>query len=136
MEYLKDQRPFKDLNQLLSLPLIWGLLPFLFILDILIEIYHHVCFSLYNIQYVDRQRYIKIDRQKLSYLENWQKFSCMYCGYANGLFNYWVVIAAKTETYWCGIQHQKDSKFIPPKHHKNFAKYNNQKDFEEKYKKT
>ncbi|MCB9803140.1 hypothetical protein H6761_04010 [Candidatus Nomurabacteria bacterium] len=135
MEYFKDQRSFKDLYHVLSLPFIWGVLPFLFILDVVIEIYHHACFALYGLEYVDRKQYIRIDRQKLSYLENWQKINCMYCGYANGLFNYWVMIAAETESYWCGIQHKPGQNFIPPKHHKNFTKYDDQKEFLRKYKK-
>ena len=134
MEHFKDDRLAKDALHILSMPFIWGVVPFLFFMDIVIEIYHHICFTLYGLPYVDRSSYIKIDRQKLSYLTNWQKIGCMYCGYANGLFSYWVVIGATTEKYWCGIQHKSDGKFIAPAHHKNFAKYNDQDDFNAKYK--
>ena len=58
----------------------------------------------------------------------------MYCGYANGAFNYFSEIAAQTETYWCGIMHNNTDDFVAPKHHKNFAKYNDEDDFIKKYK--
>lgn len=135
MEYLKDRRLLRGLYCLLSLPFIWGILPCLFVMDIIMEIYHRVCFSLYSLDYIKRSSYIRVDRQKISFLKNWQKVNCMYCGYATGLFSYWVAIAAQTEKYWCGIQHKKSKDFITPKYQKDFALYNNKKDFDQKYKK-
>jgi len=114
--------------------------PFVFILiipivllDFFIEIYHQVAFPLYGIQKIMRSSYIKIDRHKLKYLNILQKIFCMYCGYANGAIHYWLVIAAQTEKYWCGIQHKKNPGFITPKHHEDFTEYENENEFREKY---
>ena len=63
-------------------------------IDLLLEIYHRICFLLYKLPYVKRSTYIKIDRQKLSYLNWLEKLNCMYCSYANGLFHYASIIAA------------------------------------------
>ena len=134
MECLKDRRFAKDAKNILSLPFIWGVAPFLFLMDLATEIYHRLCFPLYGLKYIKRAKYIRIDRQKLSYLTVWQKIGCMYCGYANGLMHYWVIIGAESEKYWCGIQHKKSKNFIAPAHHENFAKYDSQDDFEKKYK--
>ncbi|MBT4349873.1 hypothetical protein HOD19_03835 [bacterium] len=134
MEHFKDDRLAKDAQQLISIPVIWGVLPFLIMMDLVIEIYQHICFPLYGLECVDRSSYIKIDRQKLSYLNFRQRFACVYCGYTNGLFSYWVMIGATTEKYWCGIQHAADENFISPTHHKDFAKFGSKNDYEKKYK--
>lgn len=77
----------------LCMPILQSVIIPLFILDIWVEIYHHVYFPLYKIPYVKRGNYIQImDRAKLPYLNFIQKVYCMYCGYANGLFHYWVAI--------------------------------------------
>jgi hypothetical protein len=49
------------------------------------------------------------------------------------VINYWTQIAAHTEKYWCGIQHKKVNTFVSPKHHSEFAKYNDENDFKKKY---
>jgi len=54
----------------------------------------------------------------------------MYCGYANGVMQYWVAIAAETERYWCDIQHEKGDGFVSPQHHKDFSTYRDKKSFE------
>lgn len=133
MEYLKF--PEKTIQHLISSPFIYAIIFPLIILDIFIELYHRVCFPLYDIDLVPREAYIKIDRQKLEYLEPIQKINCMYCGYANGLLRYATAIAAETEAYWCGIQHRKSPNFIMPEHQKGFAPYNDPQKFQEKYKK-
>jgi len=101
----------------------------LIIFDFFIEIYHHISFPIYQIVKIKRKKYIKIDRHKLKYLTFWQKFFCIYCGYANGLIHYSSVIAAKTEEYWCGIQHDKSDGFVSRSHHKKFLKYGDEKSF-------
>jgi hypothetical protein len=101
----------------------------LVILDIGLEIFHRVCFRLCHIPYVKRSRFIKIDRQKLSYLKWFEKLNCAYCGYANGLLQYAVAIGAETEKYWCGIMHAKYKDFKPPKHHKDFLPYGDEQAF-------
>lgn len=133
MDYLKF--PEKTLNHIASIPFIYAFFFPLAVMDIFLEIYHQICFRLYDLPLVPRSAYIKIDRQKLEYLDNVQKINCMYCGYANGLLKYATVIAAESEAYWCGIQHKKDQEFKAPDHHRNFAKYNSKKDFVDKYKK-
>jgi hypothetical protein len=101
--------------------------------DFFIEIYHRITFPLCKMPCVKRSKYIKIDRYKLKYLTFLQKFNCVYCGYGNGVVRYWGQIFKDTESYWCGVQHKSDRKWIAPEHHKNFAKYGDKKGFEEKY---
>lgn len=121
------------LRHLIASPIIWVMIIPLFLMDFLTEIYHRICFPLYGLRYVRRKEHIKIDRHKLKYLTPLQKIQCVYCGYANGVASYLVEILAKTEQYWCGIAHKKDKNFEPPKHHKDFAKYNDEKGFKKKY---
>lgn len=133
MRYLKNSG--RLLRHLISMPVILILIIPIVIMDISLEIYHRICFSLYRIPYIKRRNYIQIDRHKLKYL-NWiQKIFCLYCGYANGVTSYWVKIAGETERYWCGIRHKKNLDFVEPKHHKDFVKYDNKVDFDKKYKK-
>ncbi len=124
------------LGQTLSTPFILFIAIPIVILDISLEIYHQISFRLLKIPIIKRSSYIKIDRYKLKYLNIFEKIFCAYCGYANGLFQYAVVIAAKTEKYWCGIKHKKDLNLKEPKHHKNFVKYGDEKKFNEKYRKN
>ena len=58
---------------------------------------------------------------------------CAYCGYANGLMAYAVVIAGKTEKYWCGIKHKKYQNFHEPAHHKDFTEYGDEESYRKKY---
>lgn len=108
---------------ILVMPFIYSLIIPVFILDIWVEIYHRICFVAYDIPYVKRSKYIKIDRHKLSYLAYYEKLNCMYCGYANGVLHYTSVIAGETEKYWCGIKHQNDGEFVAPMHHDEFIDY-------------
>lgn len=95
-----------DLERVLSVPFIYGMIIPVLFLDICMELYHHVAFRLYHIPIVDRSEYIFIDRQSLSELLPLQKISCMYCGYTNGIMAYGATIAAETERYWCAIKHE------------------------------
>ncbi len=130
MEYKKHS---KRLRHFISIPLTWAPLIPLVILDLFIEIYHRICFPLCGIPLVKRSNYIRIDRYKLPYLNWFEKINCVYCGYANGLLHYTTVIAGETEKYWCGIMHDKYKNFVPPKHHKDFLKYGDEKSFKNKY---
>lgn len=129
MNYLKDRDFNKILRHTLSVPFIYGIGIFLIAMHFFLEIYHSVAFRLYGVALVNRKKYIKIDRHKLSKLTLLQKVNCFYCEYVNGLLAYTVAIAAETEKYWCGIKHdiKPDSEFIEPAHHKNFAEYNKYK---------
>jgi len=111
------------LRNLLSAPVIYGMVvPFL-LFDLSLEVYHRICFFLYRIPYVRRRDYILIDRYKLPYLSPLEKVNCAYCGYANGLVNYARAITAETEKYWCAIKHRPRPGFHAPTHHKIFAPY-------------
>jgi hypothetical protein len=123
--------PYQKLRHILSSPFILGMSIPLVILDITMEIYHHVAFPLYGIPVNKRGNYIRIDRQKLSYLNMWDKLWCMYCGYANGIAAYAVKIAGDTEKYWCGIKHKPGDGYIEPAHHKDFLKYGDEKAYKD-----
>ena len=128
MQFRHDQ-PEKLLRQLASAPFIYGMIVPIAFLHLCLEIYHHVAFRLYGLPLINRRKYIKIDRHKLSYLNAWEKVNCVYCGYANGFATYFVAICAATEAYWCGIMHKKDGVFVAPEHHKDFLPYNDEEAF-------
>lgn len=132
MDYFKHRE--KIIIHVLLIPFIWMVFIPLVILDIFIEIYHHISFPVYGFELVKRSQYIKIDRYKLQYLNLFQKLNCIYCGYANGLLHYSLTIAGKTEKYWCGIKHKADNNFVSPEHHKDFVEFGDQDAFEKKYK--
>lgn len=134
MEYVKHLKN-KNIKwrYSISAPFIYGMIVPLVLFDISMEIYHNICFRLYGIPLVKRSRYIKIDRHKLKYLSWYDKINCAYCGYGNGLMNYTQTIAAQTEKYWCGVKHKKGNNFIEPKHHQEFADYNDEEDLKEKF---
>jgi len=121
---------------LLSAPFIWLPLPFILMLDLVCALYEFVCFPIYKIDWVKRSEYILVmDRNKLDYLYGLEKINCMYCGYANGVLLYLKEVAGRTEKYWCGIMHEGKPGF---KVHKDqvtqkFSKFNDEKDFHEKY---
>ncbi|PLX51212.1 MAG: hypothetical protein C0613_01015 [Desulfobulbaceae bacterium] len=114
--YLKDA----SLLNILTAPLIWScLLPALF-LDLMVTIYHAICFPVYGIPKVKRDDYIVFDRHYLSYL-NWiEKLNCCYCGYFNGLIAYVQEIAARTEQYWCPIKHARRVRYTHSRYKKFF----------------
>ena len=71
MKYITiKHRVFKHI---LTAPFIFGSVIPMAILDLFIEIYHRICFPFYNIPYVKRKNYVKVDRHKLSYLNLGQK---------------------------------------------------------------
>ncbi len=109
---IKNKRPKWKL--MLSTPFIWGMVMPLFLLDVFLEIYHHVAFRLYGMELVDRNKYIVIDRHHLSRLNSFEKMNCMYCGYANGLLPYATEITRETEKYWCAVKHEKNMQDIQP----------------------
>jgi hypothetical protein len=136
MEYIRNRKRRILNRHWFVLPLLILPVPFLIILDLIIEVYHHLAFPLCNIALVKRSEYIIIfDRSKLSYLGPFQKLFCMYCGYANGLFLYQKEIAGRTEKYWCGIAHQNIKGLKVDQNHidNHFAKFNDLKDFKDKY---
>jgi hypothetical protein len=81
MEHLKHKERF--VRHIISAPFIYVVFFAFVILDIFVELYHRVCFPLYGLDLIDRTKYIKFDRHKLSYLTPLQKFNCAYCSYGN-----------------------------------------------------
>lgn len=99
--WILDSKP----RNLITAPIIYGMvLPFV-ILDLCLTAYQWICFPLYGIGRVRRGSYIIMDRHRLHYLNSIEKFNCLYCGYANGLLAYAREIAARTELYWCPVKH-------------------------------
>ena len=88
-------------------PFIYGMIIPAIIFHICLEVFHRVTFTLCGIPKVDSDRYIIIDRIHLSYLNSFEKFNCVYCGYFNGLMGYAREIAGRTEKYWCPIKHAR-----------------------------
>lgn len=131
MEYLSKKN--RKLRNTFAIPIVSSLIIPIIIMDICMEIYHRICFPIYRIPLIKRSNYIQIDRYKLRYLSFVQKIYCAYCGYSNGVINYWAKIGAETEKYWCGIKHKQNSDFMEPHHHKDFAEYSDKEDFKKKY---
>ena len=101
--WLLENRP----QNLLTAPLIYGLIVPLAFLDLCVSVYQAVCFPVYGIAKVRRGDYIVLDRQHLGYLNAFERFHCSYCAYANGLLAYASEIAARTEQYFCPIKHAR-----------------------------
>lgn len=132
MLYLKNS--YRLLKHVIVIPIISTVILPLILMDLWMEIYHRICFPFCKIPYVKRKDYIKVmDRFRLPYLNFLQKIYCAYCGYGNGAFRYWSKIAAETEHYWCGIQHEKSPSFQFSEHQDKFAEYGNEDDFKKKY---
>ncbi len=90
---------------ILVAPFIYSMVIPLVILDLFLALYQAVCFPVYGIKKVPRGDFIVIDRQYLQYLNIFERFNCVYCGYANGLIGYAREVGARTENYWCPIKH-------------------------------
>lgn len=116
------------------MPLIWGVLLPLLVLDAAVELYHRLCFPLYGLPYVSRSRYIRVwDRFRLPYITIWDRLGCAYCGYANGWVRYAQAIAAATEAYWCGIRHRPDPSYQPAEHEERFVPYDDKSAYQQRY---
>ena len=127
LRWLGNSRP----QNILSAPFIYGMIfPFL-LLDLCLAIYQSVCFRLYNIPLVQRSHYIVIDRHHLAYLNAFEKFNCVYCGYVNGLIAYTREIAARTEQYWCPIKHARKT-LGSHERYINFIDYGNGENYHSK----
>jgi hypothetical protein len=106
------------LKHIVSAPFIWSCLVPVVLLDIVVSLYHWVCFPIYGIPKVNRQDYIAFDRQYLNYLNLIEKMNCAYCSYVNGLIAYVQEIAARTEQFWCPIKHARRIKSLHSRYHK------------------
>jgi hypothetical protein len=99
--WLVTDRP----QNLLTGPLIYGMIVPLLLLDGCVSFYQWACFPIYRIVKVRRADYIVFDRHQLGYLNFIEKFHCTYCEYGNGLMGYMAEILARTEEYFCPIKH-------------------------------
>ena len=99
--WLVTDRP----QNLLTGPLIYGMIVPLLLIDGCVSFYQWACFPIYRISKVRRADYIVFDRHQLGYLNFIEKFHCTYCEYGNGLMGYMAEILARTEQYFCPIKH-------------------------------
>lgn len=118
-------RPYlrrSSLLNILTVPFIWGCLLPALLLDLVVSIFHSLCFRIYKIPLVKRREYIVIDRHALTYLNIIEKVNCVYCGYFNGLIGYVQEIAARTEQFWCPIKHARKQASLHSRYRK-FLEY-------------
>jgi len=101
--WLVTNRP----QNLITGPIIYGMIIPLVILDFFVSLYQAACFPIYKIAKVRRTDYIVLDRQHLEYLNFIEKFHCTYCAYGTGLIAYMCEIVARTEQYFCPIKHAR-----------------------------
>ena len=99
--WLVTNRP----QNLVTGPVIYGMLIPMLLIDLLVSLYQWVCFPIYGIARVPRGDFFVFDRHQLGYLNFIEKFHCTYCEYGNGLMAYMVEILARTEEYFCPIKH-------------------------------
>jgi hypothetical protein len=102
------------------------------LLDASMSVFQGVIFSYYRIPKVARSDYIVIDRNKLEYLNYFEKLNCAYCGYANGLLAYVREILARTEKHWCPIRHAGLTKGIHSQY-RAFLDYGDAETYRETY---
>lgn len=101
--WLVSYRP----QNLITGPVIYSMIVPLLILDLSVTLYQAFCFPIYRIDKVRRTDYIVLDRNRLEYLNFFERFHCNYCGYASGLVAYVYEILARTEQYFCPIKHAR-----------------------------
>ena len=94
-------------------------------MDIIIWQFQNIYFRTKEIPYVDRKKYVIIDRYKLWKLNFWQKINCLYCEYANGIVGYSKAVVNQMELYSCAIKHQ-----IVPLGQEHQGTFFERKDFE------
>jgi hypothetical protein len=103
LHWLLAYRP----QNLLTGPIIYGMIVPLVMLDLFVTFYQATCFPIYRVPKVRRGDYIVLDRQHLEYLNFIEKFHCTYCAYGSGLIAYVAEIVARTEQYFCPIKHAR-----------------------------
>jgi hypothetical protein len=104
------------------------LLPFA-LLDLWVTTYQAVAFRLLGMRRIERRHYFAVDRHRLSYLNPLEKANCLYCGYVNGVIALTREIAARTEQFWCPIQHRRRPRGLHARH-RQFAPYGDEKSYE------
>lgn len=107
---------------IVTAPAIYSLIVPVALLDLWVTVYQAICFRAYGIARVRRSAYIVLDRHSLAYLNGVEKFNCVFCGYATGVFAYVREVAGRTEQYWCPIRHAKRIR-APHPHYRGFVEY-------------
>jgi len=118
------------LLHILSVPFIWGMIIPVILLHIAMFIYQVICFRIYGIKRIQLRSYICFDREKLSYLNIFDKLNCAYCSYVNGVFAYVSEIGHRTEYYWCGIKHRNQPQNPAFSYQEKFAKYGSKEEYD------
>ncbi|NMM37013.1 MAG: hypothetical protein HHJ09_05775 [Glaciimonas sp.] len=118
-------------QNLITGPIIYGMLIPLLFFDLCITLYQATCFPIYGISKVRRSDYIVIDRQQLGYLNFIEKFHCTYCAYGTGLISYIGEIISRTEQYFCPIKHARKMLGTHARY-AYFLEYGDAKDYETK----
>lgn len=126
-QYLRES----SLRIIITAPLVYSVLIPILLLDVVIEVYHRICFPIYGIPYVRRRQYIIIDRHRLQYLNAIEKVHCLYCSYANGFIAYAQEIAACTEQYWCPIKHAEQTSSPHSRYHQ-FTPYGDAENYQKR----
>ncbi len=119
---------------LLTAPIIYGMVFPMLLLDGCISLYQAICFPVYKIPKVKRADYMIFDPHHLSYL-NWaEKSHCIYYTYGNGLLAYATEIIGRTEQYFCPIKHARK---IMGRHarYASFVEYGDAEDYQTKLEK-
>ena len=100
---------FKEvpLIQLMTAPVIYGMVIPAVILDAFLFVYVRVVAPVFKLKFAKRGDFIVFDRHYLGYLNFFEKLNCVYCSYFNGLMFYAGSVAQTTELYFCPIKHAK-----------------------------
>jgi len=95
------------LIQLMTAPVIYGMVIPAVILDVFLFVYVRVVAPVFKLKFAKRRDFIVFDRHYLGYLNFFEKLNCVYCSYFNGLMFYAGSVAQTTELYFCPIKHAK-----------------------------
>lgn len=120
------------IREIISMPFIYSVIIPALILDLFLLMYQNTAIRLYKIPLAKRSDYIVFDRKQLAYLNWLQKINCIYCSYVNGLFQYWVEVAGRTEKYWCPIKHARKKSWSHD-WEEHFADYGDAEGFKETF---
>ena len=77
----------------------------LVVMDIFLWQFQRVYFRIYDIPFIDRKKYVVLDRYALGKLTLPQKINCLYCEYANGIVAVAKAVVNQMELYSCAIKH-------------------------------
>ncbi len=127
--YLKEA----PILHILSAPVVYAMVIPAMLLDVMLFIYVQVIFRIYKFPAIKRSDYIIFDRQYLGYLNFIEKLNCAYCSYFNGLMNYTVAVASRSELYFCPIKHAKKTAYTH-EYYYDFLPYADAQNYHDKLK--